>query len=91
MDQELSHEFSQSLQSISESSRIYVDRSLAIVTRVHFIMKEKGITQEELAIRMGKQREAVSRFLNPMYNFTLRTISEIEAALGDEVLRVTGF
>lgn len=90
MNKEIIPEFEQSISQMEGSSKVFVDKSLMIVTRIHAIMKQKGIKQEELATRMGKHRESISRFLNPMYNFTLRTLSEIEAALGEEIINIKG-
>ena len=46
------------------------------------IMKEEGLSQAELARRMGKKKQYVSRILNETANITLDTLVEITIALG---------
>ena len=48
-------------------------------------MKAKGINQSELAKRLGKTKQYVSRILNETANFTLASIVEISIALGCSV------
>lgn len=48
-------------------------------------MKRQGVTQSELARRIGKSRQYVSRLLNESANFTLETIAELSCALGQRV------
>ena len=45
-------------------------------------MKAKGINKSELARRLGKSKQYVSRVLNETANFTLSSIVEISNALG---------
>lgn len=55
----------------------------ALLQRLEEIRKQQHMTKEELAIRMGKHREAVSRLLNASdANTTLETLMDLLLALG---------
>lgn len=53
-----------------------------VVYGIKQIMEEKNISQTDLADRMKKTRQYVSRILNETANFTLKTIAELTVALG---------
>ncbi len=55
-----------------------------IMIRIKEILKEKGITQAELAQRMGVHRVALNSTLNNP-NIKLSTLEKIAAAIGCEV------
>lgn len=44
-------------------------------------MQELGMSQSDLARKLGKNRSQISRMLNVQGNMTLQTISELEEAL----------
>lgn len=48
-------------------------------------MKEEHLSRSELARRLGKSRQYVSRILNESANFTLETVVEISMALNRKV------
>ncbi|MFW6302994.1 MAG: helix-turn-helix transcriptional regulator [Candidatus Sumerlaeota bacterium] len=52
-----------------------------IVEDILVAMEEDGVTRSELAERMGKSRQYVSRILNETANFTLETLARISCAL----------
>ena len=56
--------------------------------RTNRIMDEKGMTQKELAQKLGKTETEVSRWLSGTHNLTLSTICKISAALGEEIVIV---
>ena len=55
-----------------------------IMIRIKEVLKEKGITQAELAQRMGVHRVALNSTLNNP-NIKLSTLEKIAAAIGCEV------
>src|SRR5688572_13774992 len=52
-----------------------------IALRVLHILKEKGMTQSELAERMGVSRQHVTKIVKGQENITLETIDKLEQAL----------
>lgn len=81
-------EFEKSIAQMPLSSKIFVDKSMAIADKIYKRIEELGITQKDLADRLGQTEAQVSRGLAGMQNFTLRSISKIEAALNFEIIRV---
>ena len=63
-----------------------------ITSDIFTVMEEKSISKTELANRLGKSRQYVSRILNETANFTLDSIAKIAAALEkDVVLRLMDY
>ena len=65
-----------------------ISKSFDIVDRVHEILCNKGMSQRDFARLMGKTEAEVSRWMRGTHNFTLRTISKMEAVLGEEIVSV---
>ena len=63
-----------------------------ITSDIFTVMEEESISKTELANRLGKSRQYVSRILNETANFTLDSIARIAAALEkDVVLRLMNY
>ena len=71
-----------------ESTRIFVRWYGDIVLRVQQILKEKEITQKELAERLDKKPSEISKWLNGQHNFTLQSLAKLQAELGEPLLYV---
>lgn len=80
--------FRQSLSAVSQEHRAEFDLSYGIAERLDAILKEKGITQHELAHRLGKRDSEVSKWLTGRHNFTTSTIARIEVAIGEKLIRI---
>ena len=68
---------------ISPEMKQRVELSVAIANRIYEILNIKGMTQKDLAQRLGKTETEVSRWLSGTHNLTLSTICKISAALGE--------
>lgn len=68
--------------------RQQVALSFQIVDRVHDILQEKGLKQKDLALRLGKSEAEISKWMRGTHNFTIETISSMEAALGAPILEI---
>lgn len=53
-----------------------------VVEAILRAMKRKGVNKNQLAERVGKSRQWVSRVLNETNNFTVGTIAQLACALG---------
>lgn len=73
---------------IPEETKIFVDKYADIIVRVNQILREKGLTQKDLAERMGKKPSEINRWLRQEHNLTLRSIAKLEAELGEAILYV---
>ena len=63
----------------------YVDRSFEITDRILEIIKDTGISQKSLAEKMGKSESEVSKWLCGTHNFTIKTLSKLEVAIGKSI------
>ena len=66
-----------------------VDLSFAIVDRICDIMEEQGLSQKDLATKMGKTEAEISKWMRGTHNFTIATITKLETVLGEDILNVT--
>ena len=64
----------------------WLKHSIQIALRAKSRMSSLGLTQKELAERMGCSQQYVSLILKGKENLTLETISKIEKVLGFELL-----
>ena len=80
--------FRQCLDAIPQEQRASFELSYNVAGRLDAVLKEQGVTQHELARRLGKRDSEVSKWLTGRHNFTLSTIAYIEAALGEKLISV---
>ncbi len=73
---------------ISPEMKMQMEMSVAIANRIYEILERKGMTQKELARRLGKTETEVSRWLSGTHNMTLSTVCKISTALGEEIVTV---
>ena len=81
--------FETSVKLIPEDSKIFVEKSLEIATYISQLLEEKNLKQKDLAARMGKSEAEMSKWLSGMHNFTLRSLSKLEAALGTNLITIS--
>ena len=73
---------------ITPEMKLQMEMSVAIANRIYEILESKGMTQKDLAQKLGKTETEVSRWLSGTHNLTLSTICKISAALGEEIVIV---
>jgi len=76
---------------ISPAMKMQMELSVAIANRIYDILEKKGLTQKDFAHLMGKSETEVSRWLSGTHNLTLATLCKISAALGENIIKVTGY
>lgn len=81
--------FRKCLSGVSNDVKAEIDLSFAIVDRIDAILKEKGMTQKELADALGKKESEVSRWMRGTHNFTIRTLTRISNVLGSQIIGVS--
>ncbi len=74
--------------SVPDAVMSEVQMSADIVARIDSILKEKNMTQRDLARKMGKSDAVISRWTTGFPNLTLRSIAELSNALGVQLIRV---
>lgn len=64
----------------------FVHLCIAFLDEVHGILERKGMTQADLAAKMGKSPAEVSRMINGLQNVTFKTIAKLSAALDEDIM-----
>lgn len=80
--------FDECLATVQNDVKMELDMSFALADKIDMILREKNISQKQLAKKMGKTEAEVSRWLGGTHNFTLRTIAKISDALGVKLLTI---
>ena len=80
--------FRECLASIPEETKAELEMSFDIAERIASILRNKGLTQRDLATMLGKRESEVSKWLTGRHNFTTNTIVRIQRALGETVICV---
>ena len=80
--------FRECLSKISDKTRAEFDLSFEIANRIDSILKRKGMTQKELAAKMGKRESEISKWLTGRHNFTTNTIAGISSALEEPIILI---
>lgn len=64
----------------------YIDINLDISEQVMEHLEKKGWTQKDFANQLGKSEAEVSKWLSGIHNLTLKSISKMEAVLGEHII-----
>ena len=75
--------------SVSPEVMSEVQLSAEIIARIDAILKEKQMTQRDLARKLRRSEAVVSRWTTGFPNLTLKSIAEISTALGTPLIKVT--
>lgn len=81
-------EINESLLSLPKDSNIFIEKAMAISKQIYTSMLIKRWLQKDLAAQLGKSEAEISKLLSGSHNFTLRTISRIEAVLDTNIIAV---
>ena len=66
-----------------------VDLQVMIANRIYDLLKQKGMTQKDLAKRLGKTETEVSRWLCGTHNITIATLAKVACVLDDDLITAT--
>ena len=80
--------FRQLLDNVPESTKVEVRLSMAIAKRINNLMRDRNITQAELARMMGKDPAEVNRWLSGMHTFTTKTLAKLQDVFGQPIVAV---
>ena len=78
----------QMIADIPDDVRLQYEMSEAIASRIDNVLKEKHMSQKDLALTVGHSQGEVSRWLSGTHNFTLSTLAKISVALGENILSI---
>lgn len=80
--------FNEKMATISPEIMSEVQLSADIIARIDAILKQKNMTQRDLAKKMGRSEAVISRWTSGFPNLTLKSIAEISIALGEPLICV---
>lgn len=80
--------FRECLSEVSDKTRAEFNLSFEIADRIDHILKIKGMTQKDLAAKMGKRESEVSKWLTGRHNFTTNALAGISSALGEPIILI---
>lgn len=80
--------FRECLAAVPEERKAEFNLSFAIADRIDEVLKQKGMTQRELAQRLGKRESEISKWLTGRHNFTTNTIARISLVLDAPIIQV---
>jgi len=66
-----------------------VDMQVMIANRIYDLLEQKGMSQKDLAQKLGKTETEVSRWLCGTHNLTMATLAKIAVALDDDLITPT--
>jgi ribosome-binding protein aMBF1 (putative translation factor) len=69
--------------------REYLDRSRVTAINIMSALRQRGMTQKDLAGRLGVSPQTVNEWVKGTENFTYETIGRIEKALGLGMFELT--
>lgn len=73
---------------INDEDREFVQLSMDLASQIDKYIKEKKITRRKFAEELGKEESEISKWLCGTHNFTVRTLSKIQAYFGKKLFTI---
>ena len=70
------------------STRLFQQKHKALIKRLEEVLGKKEWTQRDLANATGLKDSAISRIMHGDANLTLKTITMLEQALGEQLINI---
>ena len=80
--------FHAQLEKVSPAVKREMDWSFAIVEKIDSILKKKGVTQRELAAKIGCNETQIVRWTRGFPNFTLASLAKLSVAFGEDLINI---
>lgn len=80
--------FHSQLDKVSPAIKQEMDWSREIIDKIDAILKRDGITQRELARRIGCSETQITRWTRGFPNLTLSSLAKLSEALGEPLIKV---
>jgi len=74
-----------------KANKKWLDNSSKVAVNVLEALKEKGMSQKDLAEKMDVSAQQVNKILKGKQNLTFETVAKLEEALGIVLLEIVGF
>ncbi len=76
------------LAKVTPERRKEAELSYQVAERIDTLLRERGMTIRELAVRLNKKPSVVASWLTGRHNFTTRTLSQIACVLGQDIVAI---
>ena len=73
---------------VTEEHKEYVSLCTDISMRVHDLLKEREMSQKDLAEKLGKRPSEINKWLKSGHNLTLKTIAKLQTVLKEDIIHV---
>lgn len=80
--------FHKQVEMVSPAVRQEMEWSRAIIDRIADILKRKGMTQRELAEKIGCNETQITRWTRGFPNFTISSLAKLSEALGEPLIQI---
>lgn len=80
--------FNEKAAAVPPEIRAELQLSASIIARIDEILKKKGMSQRDLAKKMGCSEAVISRWTTGFPNLTLRSIAALSIALGEPLISI---
>jgi predicted transcriptional regulator len=80
--------FRNQLEKVSPAVKREMDWSCAIIDKIDMILKRDGISQRELARRIGCNETQITRWTKGFPNFTLSSLAKLSEALDESLINI---
>ena len=80
--------FHKQLEKVSPAVGQEMEWSCAIMDRIDSILKEKGMTQRDLAGIIGCNETQITRWTRGFPNYTLHSLAKLSDALGEPLITI---
>ncbi len=76
------------LEKVAPDVKLEMDWSCAIIDRIDELLKKEGISQRDLARRIGCNETQITRWTRGFPNYTLSSLAKLSIALGESLIKV---
>ncbi len=80
--------FHSQLEKVDPAVKREMDWSCAIIDKIDSILKREGITQRELAEKIGCNETQITRWTRGFPNYTLSSLAKLSEALGEPLIDI---
>ena len=74
-----------------KANKVWLSKSMAIAVKIMMALRKDGVSQKELAGRVGVSPQQINKIVKGSENLSLETIAKLEVALGVKLVEVELF
>lgn len=78
--------FERALRRVPEETHTFVSLSADILDRLHILMEEHGMTENDLAQQLGMSEAQLVAMLSIGHNFDLRRLAQLQTIFGEAII-----